>query len=146
MNITLHVFQVNSDFSPEYAAANHNGQESENNPKYDWEDELHIQDNVDTFQIVRNGTYQLAGQYENGTSFQEEIKQMFLIELSLKNGQIGQIRASESMFLDYKETITDSHTTIELYLKDYEPFWNEIPGVYIASKEFPKNIQLHDRD
>jgi hypothetical protein len=29
---------------------------------------------------------------------------------------------------------------IELFLKDDEPYANPIPGIYIASKEFPKAL------
>lgn len=146
MDLTLHVFQVNSDFSPEYADANHEGKESDNNPIYEWEDELHIQDGVKNYQIIRNGAYLLQGQYADGTAFSEEVQKMCLIELELENGQIGHLGASECMVLEYKEKEVDGKNIIELYLKDYEPFWNEMPGVYIASKEFPKNIQLHDQD
>ena len=30
--------------------------------------------------------------------------------------------------------------TIEIYIKDFEPMANPIPGIYIASKEFPKEL------
>lgn len=146
MELTLHVFQVNSDFSPEYADANHGGKESDNNPKYEWEDELKIQDGIQSYQIIRNGNYLLQGEYGDGRTFSEEVKNMFIVELTLENGQIGQLGASECMLIEYNEKKQEDTITIEIYIKDYEPFWNEMPGVYIASKEFPKNIQLHDQD
>lgn len=146
MDLTLHIFQVNSDFSPEYAEANHGGNESENNRIYEWEDELKIQNGIISYQIIRNSTYLLNGQYGDGNSFSEEVKNMFIIELTLENGQIGQLGTSECMLIEYKETEEDGKHLLTLYIKDYEPFWNEIPGVYIASKEFPKNIKLHDKD
>lgn len=36
MKLKAHFYLLNIDFSPEYAEANHNGEESENNIKYEW--------------------------------------------------------------------------------------------------------------
>jgi hypothetical protein len=71
---------------------------------------------------------------------------MFLIILTLTNGQIGYMGVSESMLIDFKEEGTSDNPIYRVYIKDYEPFWNEMPGIFIASKEFPKNLKLHDRD
>ena len=37
-------------------------------------------------------------------------------------------------------SIDDTNYTIRIYLKDYEPMANPIPGIFIASKSFPKAL------
>lgn len=146
MKVRIHFFQVNSDFSPEHADAHHNGEESENNVKFDWEDEFEISKNLKSVEIERNGVFTLQGQHANNELFSEDIPNMFLITFTLTDGQKGYMGVSESMLLDFEQTGTTENPIINVYIKDYEPFWNEMAGVFVASKEFPKNLKLNDRD
>lgn len=146
MKLTLHFYQINSDFSPEYAAANHGGKESENNVHYEWEDEMEVSSDLKNVNIKRNADLPLRLQYENGKIVEEIVNNMFLIELQLADNKVGYLGVSECMFIDFEESGTKEDLILKIFLKDYEPFWNEMPGVYIASKEFPKNIRLNDRD
>ena len=61
---------------------------------------------------------------------------MFLVALEMENGQQGAFAVSESILDSY----TFQGDKLEVFLKDYEPMSNPIPGVYIASKEFPKEL------
>lgn len=146
MKVSVHFFQVNSDFSPEHAAAHHNGEESENNLKYDWEDELEVSQSLEKVEVERNAVFHLEGQFADGKAFNEAVPNMFLVVLILKGGQKGYMGVSESMLLDFEQEGTPEHTVIRIYIRDYEPFWNEMPGIFIASKEFPKSLKLNDLD
>ena len=46
MKVTISFKEVNSDFDVEYAERTHEGQESEDNIKYNWEDELEVAGDV----------------------------------------------------------------------------------------------------
>ncbi len=135
MKLSLHFYLLNEHFSPEYAEANFNGEESENNPKYEWEDELEI-DNVKSFEILREGILPLNGELPNGESFSHEVTKMFLISIVNSDDQQAFLGVSESILADFKQ----EENAIRVYIKDYEPFGNPTPGVYIASKEFPKEL------
>ena len=134
MKLNAHFYLLNDDFSPEYAEANFNGQESENNPRYEWEDELDVND-VKNIEIIRKGDYPLRGEFESGP-FEFNLPNMFLVVLELENGQQGAFAVSESILDSYKH----EGNRLEVFLKDYEPMSNPIPGVYIAAKEFPKEL------
>ena len=92
MNCKIHVYLLNEHFSQEHADAHYNGEESENNLKYEWEDEFAITSTVES--IVE--THELIKD-ENGF-------------------------------------------TIKIFLKDFEPMSNPVPGIYVASKEFPQAL------
>lgn len=146
MKVRIHFFQVNSDFSIEHAEAHHQGQESENNLKYDWEDEFEISQNLKAVEILRKDTFTLQGQFPDGNEFLEQIPNMCLVALHLEDGQTGFMGVSESMLIELVEEGTANEPVVKFYIKDYEPCWNEMPGVFIAAKEFPKNIKLNDID
>lgn len=146
MKVNIHFFQVNSDFSPEHAEAHHNGEESENNLKHDWEDEFEISQNLEKVEVIRKGVFYLQGQLPNKTMFKEPVENMFLIAMTLNDGQVGYMGVSESMLIDFTEERKGVDVTYKIYIKDYEPCWNEMPGLFIAAKEFPKNLKLHDND
>ena len=134
MKLNAHFYLLNDDFSPEYAEANFNGKESENNPRYEWEDELDVNE-VKNVEIIRKGEYPLRGEIESGP-FEYILPNMFLVALEMENGQQGAFAVSESILDSY----TFQGDKLEVFLKDYEPMSNPIPGVYIASKEFPKEL------
>ncbi len=135
MKLTLHYFLLNENFSPEYAEANHKGEETENNPKYEWEDEFEIND-LDSFKIIRNGNLPLSGELPNGEAFFVQVEKMFVIELVTNSQQKAYLGISESILDSFEET----ESKISIYIKDYEPHANPMNGVYIASKEFPKEL------
>ena len=51
MILSAHFYMLNDDFSPEYAEANFEGKESENNPAYEWEDELELSEGLENIII-----------------------------------------------------------------------------------------------
>ena len=137
MKLSAHFYLLNDDFSPEYAEANHNGNESENNPKYEWEDELSIEEGLKEIKFEEKGIYVLQGETNEGP-FSYEIPNTFLIHLIMENGINSAFAISESIMDSYQ--FNEKESKLEVFIKDYEPHSNPIAGVYIASKEFPKPL------
>lgn len=136
MKLTAHFYLLNDNFSPEYAEANHGGNETENNPFYEWEDELEVSTNLTSTELIRDGSFTLAGEMPDGESFSTEVNNMFLLKLKLDNGSEGYFGVSESI-LDRYTLEGETDQVLKVYIKDYEPLANPMPGVFIASKEFP---------
>lgn len=139
MKLTAHFYLLNEDFSPEYAEANHGGKETENNRLYEWEDELEVSQGLNSTEILRNATFELKGELPDGNPFCEAVHNMMLMKLNLSDGQEGYFGVSESILGEY--TLEgEEDQVLKIYIKDYEPLWNEIPGLFIASKEFPEKL------
>lgn len=139
MKLTAHFYLLNDNFSPEYAEANHGGNETENNPFYEWEDELEVSNNLTSTELIRDGSFTLAGEMPDGESFSTEVSNMFLLKLKLDNGSEGYFGVSESI-LDRYTLEGETDQVLKVYIKDYEPLANPMPGVFIASKEFPLEL------
>lgn len=137
-NCTIHVYLLNDHFSQEYADMHNQGNESELNRRHEWEDELSISGNVDSVEMIEKGVYPLQGTYGNGDPFSIDIPNMRLFEIR-SGEQLSLIACSESILSSC--SIDDNNGFhITIYLKDFEPMANPIPGVYIASQEFPKDL------
>lgn len=140
MECKIQVYLLNEHFSIEHADAHNNGEESENNLKYEWEDEFSVTSSVESVEIHENVAFPLQGELPDGTAFSHEVENMFLFEIKSSDAPSTFIGASKSI-VDSHELIKEAaRFSIRLYLKDYEPMSNPIPGIYIASKEFPKAL------
>jgi hypothetical protein len=127
-------------YSQELADAEHDGNQSIDNIKYEWEDELSISSDVTSVTELTDVVYPLAGMDENNEAFQFDIPNMRLFEICSSDAPNVFVGASESIVSSTKlEKTTDSYT-LEIYLKDYEPMSNPTPGIYIAAKSFPKEL------
>ena len=139
MILHLHYFLLNDDFSPEYAEANHQGKESENNPMFEWEDELEIAD-VKQLDILRNENIRLEGYLPNEEFFSVDLTKMFVIDLETASGEKARLGVSESILERFERKDGKDEVTLNIFIKDYEPHGNPVPGIYVASKEFPKDL------
>jgi cytolysin (calcineurin-like family phosphatase) len=140
MNCKIHIHLLNELFSQELADAQHNGKETADNLRYEWEDELEITSEVTSVVEHQTATYTLAGYDENNTLFSYEIADMHLFEIHSVQDPIAYVGASQSI-VDHCTHSTDSNGhTIRIFLKDYEPMANPVPGIFIASKAFPKAL------
>lgn len=130
--------QINSDFSQEHADAHFEGNESENNVKYLWEDALEI-----TGEAVLNdvgvGTYTLQGATDKG-SFSYDIQNVHLENYSSDQGNT-QIAVSESLILEKIEEEDENGKKVTFLLTDQDVIINPIPGVYIAVDDFPNELK-----
>lgn len=140
MNCKIHTYLLNEFFSQEHADLHHDGNQSEDNLKYEWEDELEISSLVENVSELKNSTYHLAGNLGDGTSFSYPIENMRLVKIDSKDSPSVFIGASESILHDLQISKNETSFTVELYIKDYEPLSNPIPGIYIGSKSFPKEL------
>lgn len=140
MQCAVHVYVLNEHFSQEYADQHYGGKDSEMNRKYDWEDELVITSNVKNVETHRDAIYVIRGTYASGDEFEIEVKGMLLFDVVNKDGSITQIAASESIVDHFECSKNDEQWKITIFLKDYEPMANPIPGIYIASKSFPSEL------
>ena len=136
MALTVKVYLLNDDFSQEYADTHNNGNESELNRHYEWQDELEVTSDVKKIEVIENGTYTLAGEME-GRQFSYDVPKMRLFSVQSNDAMDLLIGCSESLLADYK---VEGNELLEIYLKDYEPLSNPVPGVYIAAQEFPKDL------
>jgi hypothetical protein len=139
MKINAHFFLLNDDFSPEYAEANHGGKESDNNPLYEWEDEFSVSEDLEDVFVEEKSVYLLQGETDEGP-FSYELPNMLVARLKMKNGLVGAFAISESIVDSYTFEKEENVAQFKVYIKDYEPLADPIPGVYIASKEFPTDL------
>jgi hypothetical protein len=140
MECKIHVYLLNEHFSAEHAEAHHNGEESENNLKYEWEDEFSVTSSVEAVEVHENVSFPLQGEMPDGTAFLHDVENMFLFEIKSSDAPSTFIGASKSIVEEHELIKEETRFVIRLFLKDYEPMSNPIPGIYIASKEFPKAL------
>jgi hypothetical protein len=140
MNCKIHIYLLNDLYSQELADLEHEGNQSIDNIKYEWEDELSISSDVTSVKEISDVDYPLAGMDENNEAFQFDIPNMRLFEICSSDAPNVYVGASESIVSSTKlENSTDTFT-IEIFLKDYEPMSNPTPGIFIAAKSFPKEL------
>lgn len=140
MNCSIHFYLLNRDFSQEYADEHNDGNESELNKRYEWEDELEINVPVNEVITHESSIYPLQGELSNGEEFRFDIKDMFLVELMTSHDSGKVIIGCSNSLLDKYSIEEEDELKIRVYLKDYEPLSNPIPGLYIAAKDFPKEL------
>ena len=140
MKCTIHVYLLNEHFSQEHADAHYNGEESENNLKYEWEDEIAITSNVEEIVEHENAAFPLQGQLPNGEEFSHDVLNMFLFEIKSSDAPVSYVGASASIVETHELIKDENGFTLKLFLKDFEPMSNPVPGIYVASKEFPQAL------
>jgi hypothetical protein len=143
MEVYLHFKEVNSDYSQAVADEFNDGQESEENIKYMWEDELKVTDDVVDFKIRNKAIYTLKGAYADGTSFSFDIPDMSICECKTASGNIIQFAVSGKIIknTDKKTSKDGKEIRFTYFLKDQLPVENPFPGVYILAKDFPRELK-----
>ncbi|RFC54935.1 hypothetical protein [Brumimicrobium aurantiacum] len=137
MKCTARFYKMNYDFSPEFAEAHHDGNESENNRFYDWEDELALTNEVKDIEVIEEGVYQLQGE-KGGEAFTEDIKNVVLFNIIGEDDSVTQMACSKSLVMKFDVEKTENEINLSVYLEEMEPLTNPIPGIYIAIQDFPK--------
>ena len=138
MNCRIHLYLLNEHFSVEHADANHDGEESDMNRKFEWEDELNVK-NVQGVKEVENGIYVLQGNISEEESFAYDVPKMRLFEIETSEGKL-QVGCSESILDSCELEKNETEFSIKILIKDYEPMSNPVPGIFIAAQEFPKEL------
>ena len=138
MKCKIHTYLLNDAFSQEFS--DHDGKATEDNQKYEWEDEIEVSTPIIGVTELKNETYSLQGILPDGKNFSYPIPNMRLIKIDSDDAPSFYIGCSESILHELNIQNDNIATTIEIYLKDYEPLSNPIPGIYIGSKSFPKEL------
>lgn len=140
MKCTIHTYLLNDLYSQELADSQNNGEQSPDNKKYDWEDEMSVSSRVNDVVELKDSSYFLAGSLGEGSDFSIEVPKMRLLKITSTDAPDLYVGASESIISEVRIAKTVSQWSIEIYIKDLEPMANPIPGIYIAAKEFPKEL------
>lgn len=136
MSFHVHVLMFNEHFSQEHADAHFDGQESENNKKYDWEDEMSLKINAVKKEELKKSTSYLRGM-KGEEPFEIPLNDMRVFLFEAENGEKAEIACSESLYESH--VLDHEKNRLTLYLKG-DPYANPIPGIYVASLEFPKEL------
>ena len=140
MKCTIHTYLLNDLYSQELADSQNNGEQTPDNKKYDWEDEMSISSRVKEVEELKDSSYFLAGSLGDGSNFSIEVPKMRLLKITSSDAPDLYVGASESIISEVRINRNENHLKMEIFIKDLEPMANPIPGIYIASKEFPKEL------
>jgi hypothetical protein len=140
MKCRIYAYLLNEAFSQDFADLHHDGRASEDNQKYEWEDEIEVSTPVKAITEQKNETYLIQGTMANGEDFSYPVPNMRLVKIESQNAPVFYVGCSESILQELRIIDNKEETLIEIHLKDYEPFSNPIPGIYIGSKSFPKEL------
>ncbi|MCW3084511.1 MAG: hypothetical protein JWP12_1877 [Bacteroidetes bacterium] len=143
MDLYLHFILVNSEFSQGLADDLYEGEESEDNIKYLWEDEFKVSQPVKEFKIKNNSTYTLAGYFPDETAFSFEIDEMSVCDCLTESGERMLFAVSKKLVKKTEKTMSENkeETHMYFYLKDSLPMENPMNGVYILKTDFPKELR-----
>lgn len=142
MNCTVHFYLLNDDFSIEYANERYNGEESEFNRRYEWEDEMNIKGNATKIEVTVNASVPLQGTLPNGNSFSEELTKMRVFQVLSDKEVIASLSCSEILLDSFTIDEQGEDITLKVYLKDKEPLSNPVAGMYVSAHEFPKSLSF----
>ena len=140
MKVTINVKLVNSKFNQAYADKENEGDETEDNIKYLWEDEFEVQGTVNNFKVINNTTYLLNGLYPNDDEFSFEIPDMTVLECTLDNGSVTLLPFSKKAINKTEKKETENGFTFYVQLKSIREVVNPMTGVYILKDDYPKEL------
>ncbi|MBL7935771.1 MAG: hypothetical protein JNM51_08210 [Bacteroidia bacterium] len=144
MTVTINVKLVNSKFNQAYADKENEGEETEDNIKYLWEDEFEVQGDVSNFKVNNNTTYLLNGLYPNDDEFNFEIPDMTVLECTMTHGSKTLFPFSKKAISKTEKTETKNGMTFYVHLKSIREIINPMTGVYILKDDYPKELlELH---
>jgi hypothetical protein len=143
MDLHLHFILVNSEFNQGLAEDLYEGQESEDNIKHLWEDELKVSEPIQDFKIKNNSTYTLAGYYPNDEAFSFEIADVTLVNCTTVTGAAMQFAVSKKLIKKTEKIVDEkaNETHLYFYLRDAFPMENPMNGVYLLKSDFPKELK-----
>jgi hypothetical protein len=143
MNLHLHFILVNSEFNQGIADDLYEGQETEDNIKYLWEDEFKVSEPVKEFKIKNNAIYTLVGRFPDDKEFSFEIWDMTIVDCITIDGKNMQFAVSKKLLKKTEKIVneTEEETHLYFYLRDGLPMENPMNGVYIIKQDFPKELK-----
>lgn len=144
MNLYLNFILLNSDYSQSIADDFHNGDESEDNVKHLWEDELKVSEPVKDFKIIHNQPYVLAGLYPDDTKFEFEIPRVTTVTYETESGERATFAVSKKLIKSLNKVVDEeaNETHLTFYLDENIDMENPFTGVYIDKRDFPKALKV----
>ncbi len=140
MIVTINVKLVNSKFDQAYADRDNEGEETEDNIRYLWEDEFEVKGNVTSFKVINNTTYLLNGLYPNDDEFSFEISDMTVLECTMNDGSVTLLPFSKKAISKTEKVETKKGMTFNVFLKSAKEIVNPMTGVYILKEDYPKEL------
>jgi hypothetical protein len=138
MSYIVQVFLKNPSFSEEYAAENHEGKDSPENIRFEWEDEFAIRGEFSDVETKRYEEYTLSGEQGEDKPFHVVFKDVFIFHFISKEG-ITPLVFPEAAVDEY--VLNRETKRLKVYLNDKEQIENPIPGIYLFRKDFPKELR-----
>lgn len=140
MKVTINVKLVNSKFNQAYADKDNEGDETEDNIKYLWEDEFEVQGNVSNFKVINNTTYLLKGLYPDDEEFCFEIPDMTVLECTMDNGSVTLLPFSKKAISKTEKIDGKNELLFNVQLKSVREVVNPMTGVYILKEDYPEEL------
>lgn len=140
MKVTINVKLVNSKFNQAYADKENEGEETEDNIKYLWEDEFDVQGNVSNFKVINNTTYLLKGLYPDDEEFAFEIPDMTVLECTMDNGSVTLLPFSKKAISKTEKIDGKNGLQFNVQLKSIREVVNPMTGVYILKEDYPEEL------
>ena len=142
MKVTVNVKLVNSEFDHDIAIALYEGDESEENIKYLWEDEFEVLGDIESFKVKNNAIYTLEGMKADDIKFSFEIWDMTIVECIDKEGKINQFSFSKKLVKSTEKLQEEKTKDIifNVLLTDKLEHVNPMDGLYILKSNFPKEL------
>lgn len=140
MKVTINVKLVNSKFNQPYADKDNEGDETEDNIKYLWEDEFEVQGNVKNFKVVNNTTYLLKGLYPDDEEFCFEIPDMTVLECTMDDGSVTLLPFSKKAIGKTEKIDGKNELLFNVQLKSVREVVNPMTGVYILREDYPEEL------
>lgn len=138
MSFLVSVFLKSCLFSEAYADEKHDGKDSPENIRYEWEDEFKIVGDVGLKEVLRNQDFVLAGEMGEDETFSFTINNVMKFQFE-GDGEISSLVFSEKSMDEY--VIDSEKNKLTVYLNDEEDVENPVSGVYIVASDFPKALK-----
>ncbi len=140
MKVTINVKLVNSKFNQAYADKENEGDETEDNIKYLWEDEFEVQGKVSNFKVINNTTYLLKGLYPDDEEFAFEIPDMTVLECTMDDGSVTLLPFSKKAISKTEKIDGKNEMQFNVQLKSIREVVNPMTGVYILKEDYPEEL------
>lgn len=138
MAYIVNVFLRSSDFSEDFANEHHEGQETAENVRHEWEDEFRIVGDFTEVKVISGDTFTLAGEKGDGSSFSYEIPNVttFLFDSEAESSKVV---ISHDAIDEY--SLNHEKKRLDIWLNDTDDIENPVPGIYISVSDFPKELR-----
>ncbi len=138
MKVTINIKLVNSKYDQAYADKDNEGDETEDNMRYLWEDEFEVKGNVTEFKVKNNTTYTLQGLHDDDEEFNYVIPDMTILECHMQDGTINQFPISKKLIISTdKQQKGQDLLLFEVKLKSVKPLVNPMDGAYFLTDDYP---------